>query len=78
MEKAAIKYCAGAFTYGLVRTVAYAPPRKKEEYVTDRVGKTVLFTMLAPWSVPKYIYMDLKNLEHRVRKMPGPIDRDPW
>lgn len=78
MEKAFVNYCAGAFTYGLVRTVAYAPPRKKEEYVTDRVGKTLFFTMLAPWSVPKYIYMDLKNLEHCARKMPGPIDRDPW
>jgi len=37
MEKAFVKYCAGAFTYGLVRTVAYAPPRKK----VDRVVKQV-------------------------------------
>ena len=78
MDKAFVKYCMGAFTYGLARNVAYAPPRKNEEYVTDRVGKTLFFTMLAPWSVPKYIYTDLKNLEHRVRKMPGPIDRHPW
>jgi len=78
MEKAFIKYCIGACTYGFVRTLAYAPPMKKDEYVTDRVGKTVFFTMLAPWSVPKYIYTDLKNLEHRARKMPGSIDRDPW
>jgi hypothetical protein len=78
MEKAFVKYCMGAFTYGLGRTVAYAPPRKKEEYVTDRVGKTLLFTMLAPWSVPKYIYTDMRNIEHRVRKMPGSIDRYPW
>lgn len=54
------------------------PPMKKEEYVTDRMGKTLFFTILGPWSVPKYIYTDLKNLEHRARKMPGPIDRDPW
>lgn len=78
MEKAFVKYCIGACSYGFVRTVAYAPPMKKDEYVTDRVGKTVFFTMLAPWSVPKYIYTDLKNLEHRARKMPGPVDRDPW
>lgn len=78
MEKAFVKYCIGAFTYGFVRTVAYAPPMKKDEYITDRVGKTIFFTMLGPWSVPKYIYTDLKNLENRVRKMPGPIDRDPW
>jgi hypothetical protein len=78
MEKVFVKYCLGACAYGFVRTVAYAPPMKKEEYLTDRVGKTVFFTMLAPWSVPKYIYTDLKNLEHRARKMPGAIDRDPW
>ena len=78
MEKALVKYCAGSFAYGFVRTVAYAPPMKNDEYVTDRVGKTLFFTTFAPWAFPKYIYIDLKNLEHRMRKMPGPIDRDPW
>ena len=78
MEKAFVKYCMGAYTYGLVRTVAYAPPMKKDEYVTDRVVKTLFSIIFSPWAVPKYIYTDLKNIEHRVRKMPGPIDRDPW
>lgn len=78
MEKAFVKYCTGAFTYGLVRTVAYAPPLKKDEYVMDRVGKTLGAVIIAPWATPVCIYTDLRNLEHRVRKMPGPIDRYPW
>lgn len=41
MERALIKYCIGAWTYGAVRTVIYAPPRKKDEYVTERVGHTI-------------------------------------
>lgn len=78
MEKAFVKYCAGAFTYVLVRTVAYSPPLKKDEYVMDRMGKTLGVTLIAPWVAPMCIYTDMKNLEHRVRKMPGPIDRYPW
>jgi hypothetical protein len=78
MEKAFVKYCTCAFTYGLVRTVAYAPPLNKGEYVTDRVGKTLGAALIAPWSFPVCIYTDLRNLEHRVRKMPGSIDRYPW
>lgn len=78
MEKAFMKYCAGAFAYGLVRTLAYAPPLKKDEYVMDRVGKTLGATLIAPWSFPVCIYTDLRNLEHKVRKMPGSIDRYPW
>jgi len=78
MEKAFVKYCIGAFTYGLVRAVAYSPPLNKDEYVTDRVGRTLFFTMSSPWSVPMFVYTDLKNLEHRLRKMPGSVNRYPW
>jgi hypothetical protein len=68
----------GAITYGLVRTVAYAPPLKKDEYVTERVVRTLVLTTISPWVLPRCVYTDLKNLEHRVRKMPGSIDRYPW
>ena len=78
MEKALVRYCTGAFTYVTLRTVAYAPPLKKGEYVTERAGKTLAFAILAPWTAPMCVYTDLKNLEHRVRKMPGSIDRYPW
>jgi len=78
MEKAFVKYCMGAFTYGLTRNIMYAPPLKKNEYVTERVAKIVGFTVLAPWTFPVCVYTDLKNIEHRVRKMPGPIDKNPW
>jgi hypothetical protein len=78
MEKIIIKYCIGMYTYVALRTIAYAPPRKKEEYMTDRVGRTVMYTLSAPWTAPICVYRDIKNLEHTVRKMPGPIDRTPW
>jgi hypothetical protein len=78
MEKTFIKYCIGASTYGLVRTFAYAPPMKKDEYIIDRVIRTLFFTMLSPCVVPNYIYRDMKNIEHRIRKMHGPMDRNPW
>ena len=64
--------------YGAVRTSAYAPPLKKEEYVTDRVGFMVMHTLTAPWTAPCWVYIDIKNLEHVLRKMPGPIVRSPW
>ena len=78
MEKIFIKYSITAYTYGALRTVAYAPPFKKEEYVTDRVGRIFMHTLSAPFMAPGYVFVDLKNLEHVVRKMPGPIDRTPW
>jgi len=78
MERALVKYCIGAYTYGALRTIAYAPPLKKEEYVTDRVGRAVLYTAPAPFVAPIWMCTDLKNLEHVVREMPGPIDRSPW
>jgi hypothetical protein len=78
MEKALIKYCIGAYTYGTMRTIAYAPPLKKDEYVTERVGCILVYTLSSPFTAPGYLFKDLRNLEHRVRKMPGPIDRSPW
>ena len=78
MEKVIIKYCIGAYTYGTMRTIAYAPPLKNEDYVMDRVGGIFVHTLSAPFVAPGYLFKDLKNLEHVARKMPGPIDRSPW
>ena len=78
MEKVIIKYCIGAYTYGTMRTIAYAPPLKNEDYVMDRVGGIFVHTLSSPFMAPGYLFKDLKNLEHVVRKMPGTIDRSPW
>ena len=78
MEQNFIKYCIGAYTYGTMRTIAYSPPLKKDEYVTERVGCILVHTLSSPFMVPGYLFKDLRNFEHRVRKMPGPIDRSPW
>jgi hypothetical protein len=51
---------------------------KKEEYLIDRVSKVIVYTFGAPILFPVFIYRDLKNIEHIVRKMPGPIDRGFW
>jgi len=74
MEKLVI----GAYTYAALRTAAYSPPLKKDEYMTDRIGTTLVYILSTPFTVPIWIYKDIKNLEHVVRKMPGPIDRSPW
>jgi hypothetical protein len=78
MEKILIKYVVTAYAYGALRTIAYAPPLKKEDYVTDRVGRVFVYTLASSFMAPGYVFKDLKNLEHIVRKMPGPIDRSPW
>ena len=78
MEKILIKYSIAAYTYGTLRTIAYAPPFKKEDYVTDRVGRIFMHTLSAPFMAPGYVFVDLRNIEHVARKMPGPIDRTPW
>lgn len=39
MEKAIVKYAFGTYTYGALRTAVYAPPMKKDDYATDRVGR---------------------------------------
>ena len=78
MEKVFIKYCIGAYTYGALRTIAYAPPLKKDEYVTERVGCVLINTVSSVFMAPGYVFKDIRNLEHIARKMPGPIDRSPW
>jgi hypothetical protein len=61
-----------------LRTAVYAPPMKKDDYVTERVGRACLYTLTSPFVAPLWMCTDLKNIEHVVRKMPGPIDRSPW
>ena len=78
MQTIFIKYCIGAYTYGVLRTIAYAPPLEKDEYVTERVGLMIMYTLTTPFTAPGYVFKDLRNFEHVVRKMPGPIDRSPW
>jgi hypothetical protein len=78
MEKAFLKYAIGAYTYVTLRTVVYAPPLEKDEYIIDRASRAIMYTLTAPFAAPIWIYADLKNLEHVVRKMPGRIDRSPW
>jgi len=73
-----MKYAIGAYTYVALRTALHAPPLEKDEYMIDRASRAVMYTLTAPFSAPIYIYVDLKNLEHVVRKMPGRIDRSPW
>jgi hypothetical protein len=78
MEKIFVRYAVTTYTYGTLRSIAYAPPLKKEEYVTDRARRIFMHTISAPFMAPGSLLIDLKNLEHVVRKMPGPIDRSPW
>jgi hypothetical protein len=78
MQTIFIKYAVGVYTYGTLRAAAYSPPLKKEEYMTDRIGTTIMYILSAPMTAPSWLYKDIKNLEHVVRKMPGPIDRSPW
>jgi hypothetical protein len=78
MEKALVQYCIGAYTYGTMRTIAYAPPLKKDEYVTERVGCILVYALSSPFMAPGYLFKDIRNLEHIARKMPGHIDRNPW
>lgn len=72
------RYLAGCYVYGAVRNLVYAPKMKKEEYVTDRFGRFFMYTMAMPVLAPVSMMRDLRNIEHIVRKMPGPIDRSPW
>lgn len=78
MQTIFIKYAVGAYTYVTLRTAAYSPPLEKEDYIIDRLGTTFMYILSAPMMAPHWLYTDLKNLEHVVRKMPGPIDRSPW
>ena len=72
------RYLAGCYVYGVVRNLVYAPKMKKDEYITDCVVKFSILTLASPIMAPTYIYCDLKNIEHVLRKLPGSIDRSPW
>jgi hypothetical protein len=72
------KILAGVYVYGAARTIMYAPPLEKTDYITKRIAMCVLFTAVVPFHAPFLICMDIHNLEHKIRKMPGPIDRFPW
>lgn len=78
MERIFVKYAIGAYTYVTLRTAAYSPPLEKDDYIIDRLGTTFIYILSAPMMVPNWLYKDIKNLEHVVREMPGPIDRSPW
>lgn len=72
------KYLAVCYVYGAARNLVYAPKMKKEEYMIDRIIKFSVFTLASPIMAPTYLYCDLKNIENKLRKMPGAIDRSPW
>jgi hypothetical protein len=74
------RYIVVSCVYGFFRTALMAPPLEPNEYMTDRMGKAMVYTAVAPVALPKYLYLDMKMIEHRVRKMPGNVrvDRFPW
>jgi hypothetical protein len=72
------RYLLATYAYGTVRNLVLAPWLKPDEYVTDRFGRFAAITVLTPFLLPAFLYLDAKNIEHLVRKMPGPIDRSPW
>ena len=78
MDKLIVGYSVGAYVYCAARSAFYAPKLEKNEYMTDRVGRHLFLMGIAPVAAPVWLYFDAKNLEHVVRKMPGPIDKWPW
>lgn len=72
------RYIAVSCVYGFFRTALMAPPLEPNEYMTDRMGKAMVYTVVAPVGLPTYLYIDMKNIEHRMREMPGKVDRFPW
>jgi len=72
------KWCTFTFLYGGIRNLVYAPKLKENEYITERIGVYFIYTMASPILVPTYMMVDLKNIEHIVRKMPGKINKTPW
>lgn len=72
------RYIIGSWAYGLIRTLVYAPPMRENEYVTDRIVKVASATLISPCIAPVTLAVDVHNLEHKLRKMPGDINRTPW
>lgn len=72
------RYLTGCYVYGTIRNLVYAPNLKENEYIIDRMGKFFGYTAGMPILAPVCVLIDLRNLEHCVRKMPGKIDTSPW
>ena len=72
------RYIAVSYVYGFFRTALMAPPLEPNEYMTDRLRTAMVYTVVAPVGLPMYLYIDMKNIEHRMREMPGKVDRFPW
>jgi hypothetical protein len=72
------RYCLASMAYGAIHNLVYVPKLKENEYMTDVVVKFCMCTAAAPILAPTFLYCDFKNLEHKLRKMPGSIDRRPW
>ena len=78
MDKIIASYAASSYIYCASRNILYAPELKKNEYMTERIGKHLYYMALAPFAFPVFVYSDVKNLEHVVRGMHGPVDTWPW
>lgn len=72
------RYIIASWAYGFVRTLVYAPPMKKDEYITDRIAKVAASTFISPCIAPITLAVDIHNIEHTLRKIPGEINRKPW
>lgn len=72
------RYMVGCYVYGTARNLVYVPEMKKDEYILDRIIRFSMWTAASPILAPTYIYCDLRNIEHKLRKMPGKIDTSPW
>ena len=72
------RYIIATCAYGFVRTLMYAPPLRENEYIVDRIVKVAAFTAISPCIAPITLTVDIHNLEHKLRKMPGDVNRSPW
>lgn len=72
------RYFIGTFVYGAARNLVYAPKMKDSEYMIDRILKFSVWTAASPILAFSFLYCDLRNIEQKLRKMPGPIDTSPW
>ena len=73
-----MRYIIASCAYGFVRTLMYAPPLRENEYIVDRIAKVATVTAISPCIAPVTLAVDIHNLEHKLRKMPGDVNRTPW
>ena len=78
MNPLLVKYITGCYVYGTIRNLVYIPKIKENEYMIDRVIQFCVLTAATPIMAPTYLYCDLRNIEHKLRKMPGKIEMNPW